>query len=117
MELINLTPHPLVFVREQGEELLLAPAGEPVRVEEQSREVGRLAGLPVKVKKFGALMGLPEPREGTYYVVSALAAQAAWAAGRIDVLAVGDPKRDPDGRIVGAAALCCHPDLEKFEEE
>lgn len=65
--------------------------------------------LPLVAKRFGEVEGIPEPEPGTIYIVSALAAQAAWAVGRRDVVCPGDPVRDAEGRIIGAASLCVAP--------
>jgi hypothetical protein len=54
---------------------------------------------------FGRLEGLPDPQPGVLYLTSALAAQAAAASGRTDVVMVDDPVRDDQGRVIGARAL------------
>jgi len=43
------------------------------------------------------------------YVVSAIAAEAAWRAGRTDVVVTGDYVRDSQGKIVGARVIVAHP--------
>ena len=115
MFLQNLTPHPLVFKTEEGGELTVQPAGFLARCEEFSSPTGEITvdgvAIPVISKAFGEIEGLPNPVRGTIYVVSALAAQAAWRAGRVaDVFCPGDPIRDAEGKIVGCRSLCASPD-------
>jgi hypothetical protein len=68
-------------------------------------------GIRVVTKKFGDVEGLPQPKEGKSYVVSAITAQAAWANGRTDVFSVGDPVRDGEGKIIGCRSLCANPNV------
>jgi hypothetical protein len=100
----NLTPHVLNL---QG----LTPLQSEglVRVAETRAVVGELDGIQLITKTFGEVEGLPAPEQGTLLIVSALAAQAAWATGRIDVACPGDPIRDDAGRVIGAASLCVAP--------
>ena len=71
---------------------------------------GSIDGIPTISMTFGNVAGLPDPEIGTFLVVSAIVARAAWAMGRRDVVTVGDPVRDDEGRIVGAASLCVCPE-------
>jgi hypothetical protein len=107
-EIVNLTPHPLHIAG-----VVIQPSGQVARVSEVSERCGMLEygslQIPVIVKRFGDVEGLPEPQDGVIYIVSALTAQAAWAAGRTDVFCPGDLIRDESGRVVGAASLCAAP--------
>ena len=129
MNIVNLTPHPLLFSREcprcQGTALrdsgepLLGPCGEcedglildtipssgVARCEAVEEEVGSFAGLPIVITRFGKVVGLPEPGTTceTVYVVSAITAQAC--AARRDVFIPARPIRDAQGRIVACRAL------------
>ena len=104
---VNLTPHPIVvrlFDSVRGEEfdLVFPPSGRVARVKAESWPLGYLAPTPmggvalVVRSSFGEIEGLPEPEEGTLFLVSALVAQAAAKAGRLDVLA---PDTGPDSAI------------------
>ena len=53
---------------------------------------------------FGEVQGLPEPAEGTYYVVSAMVLTALHGS-RSDVLGVSEYVRNEAGQVVGAKAL------------
>jgi hypothetical protein len=63
---------------------------------------GRRGDGPVVSTKFGEVIGLPEPKPDTVYVVSALVASAVR---RRDVLSPGSLVRDKEGRVVGAASF------------
>lgn len=59
--------------------------------------------VAVNATTYGEPEGLPEPQAGTYYVVSALTAQAA--KDRHDLLIVDGTVRDGAGRICGCTAF------------
>ena len=50
---------------------------------------------------YASISGLPEPVEGTRYIVSAPVLKAALAHGRTDCLAVNDVIRDRNGKVTG----------------
>jgi len=104
--LVNLTPHPLSLRQADGSTLDLPPSGTIARVTSSDQVVGQIEGLPLHRMVLGQeIQGLPPPQEGTYYIVSLLAAQAAKAQGRGDVLAPGPAIRDEQGRVIGADGL------------
>jgi hypothetical protein len=108
---INLTPHAVVLMPEgpDGPSVTLEPSGVVARCATQRVRAGEveIAGLTVPITRtsFGRLEGLPDPQPGVLYLTSALAAQAAAASGRTDVVMVDDPVRDEAGRVIGARAL------------
>jgi hypothetical protein len=106
--LVNLTPHAVTVAG-----LTIPPSGTVARCREVSESRGTIEVdgtlVPLVAKWFGEVENLPEPKDDTIYIASALTAQAAWAAGRRDVVCPGDPVRDAEGRIVGAASLCVAP--------
>ena len=116
--LVNLTPHEVQLVF-QGGTLTVPPSGTVARCQETTRQVSsvtlhldrRDVTVPLVVKEFGPVEGLPAPEEGVMYIASALAAQAAWAMGRWDVVCPADLVRDEAGRVVGATALAGMPAL------
>ena len=103
MTLVNLTPHPLNLVLDESTTIALAPSGTVARCAVTRSTVGEVNGIPVNRTSFGAVEGLPGPVPGTYYIVSALVAQAV--PGRADVLITDDAVRDDAGRIIGCRAL------------
>jgi hypothetical protein len=118
VKLINLTPHPITIVV-GDQKLVLAPSGNVARVSQGYRDLGTLGlgdtnNIPVVATTYGDVTGLPPEEPGTFYIVSALVAQAAWAAGRLDVLAPdtgAGALRDQEGKIVGVTRLIASPDF------
>jgi len=108
VEIINLTPHEITIISEGGEEIMrIPPSGTVARVSVKSEVVGEVNGVPIRKTVYGDIVGLPEPRENTFYVVSTLVLIAAREKGicRRDLIA---PDTNPDsvirdhqGRVVG----------------
>lgn len=109
VHLVNLTPHEIRLIPEAGGEAVVPPSGEVARCAVERRVIGHAlcdgVTVPLHRTVFGAVQGLPAPRVGIVYVVSALVAQAAR---RADVVSVDDAVRDAEGRVVGARALARH---------
>lgn len=121
--LINLTPHTIdVFRREDVvpdfgrgfklaaqnvEPAFIIPSHGIARVATAETDDGDVGGVPVLKQEYGAIMGLPKPRKGVYYIVSGLTAQAARAQGRTtdDLLLTTRLVRNDSGTIVGCAAF------------
>ena len=127
MKIVNLTPHPVVVLRDdengnvvgstgvgtaakEGKFTLvatLAPAGTVARAVQQDKSAGQVeivgTQVPVIRSTFSAPTDLPEAEAGTCFVVSVITAQAAKASGRAtdDLLITADPVRDVNGKIVG----------------
>ena len=97
-KIVNLMPHPLVFADGRTIE-----SSGVARCAQTDKEIGTFAGLPIVVTEFGEVVDLPEPVDGTAYVVSSITAQAC--KGRMDVFVPSRPLRDDKGRIIGCAAL------------
>jgi hypothetical protein len=100
MAIINLTPHPLNLVNEEGasEEI---PSSGVARLGMTTRPLGRLCGYALTQTEPVAVTGLPLPLPGIVYVVSALVAQAV--PDREDVVSPDmgpSAVRDDEGRIV-----------------
>lgn len=129
MKVVNLTPHSIVFFSlssciEQGggKGYVLQDGAAPLGIIPASGVVARAAmqaqaqdpvsidgigEIPVSVNSYGDPVGLPEPQEGIGYVVSALTAAAAKAAGRTtaDLFIPSGLVRDKDGALVGCTGL------------
>lgn len=108
MNLINLTPHEVRFVNDEGNDILLVlPSGQLARCREERElaEKVEVSGilLPVNETFFGDLTGLPEPSEGTTYIVSRAVIEAA--PHRDDLVIPDQTVRDTEGRVVGCKAL------------
>lgn len=104
-KLINLTPHPITILAEDGEVLLnLAPADEPARVEEQAINHTAIGGIPMVELRPGPITGLPDaPEDGDMYVVSRPVMEAAVDQDYGHCLVVPYPlARDESGQVIGA---------------
>lgn len=104
-KIVNLTPHVVTLVL-PGCTLRLASEGI-ARVSETVSHVETVSvngnEIPVVKKAYGQVIGLPEPQEGTIYIVSLLVLQAL--PGRRDLFAPAELVRDESGVITGARAL------------
>ena len=104
MNIKNLTPHTINFVSSEGYPIMdIKPEGTVARVSVRTATVGEIDGIPVTKSVYGEVMDLPEPEEGTIYIVSAL------VAGRVpereDVFIPNESIRDEKGRIVGCKSI------------
>ncbi len=100
-KIVNLTPHAIVLMDEEGSVIAtFPPSGQVARVNTSVEVVGSLHGAPVKRTVFGEVNGIPDPEEGTVYLVSTLVAQAAK---RGDVVSpdTGPTAVRKDGQIAG----------------
>lgn len=100
---VNLTPHQ---IDEQTTGLSI-PSSGVARIKMQSRIIDTVDGVPLFHSYYaGNLENLPEPVEGTIYIVSALALNAV-PVERTDVVAPGDVVRDGKGRVIGCKGFRC----------
>lgn len=103
-KIVNLTPHDIVFVGDDGNVILTVTPSGLARVQATVVATGiTIGGIPITETKFGEVEGLPEPKEGTAYVVSRMVAEAA--KGREDLFIPNESVRDESGRIVGCRSL------------
>lgn len=106
MRIVNLTPHELTFIGDDGAVIArIPPSGSVARVASTSKKVGEIDGIPVFSTEFGDVVGLPDPEEDTVYVASTLVAQVATKAGRTDVFSPAELVRDSGGNVVGCKGL------------
>jgi len=102
-KLVNLTPHTINIVGEGACDLPPAPPGTEARVSCTLTEIRRVNGVPCHISSYGEVQGLPEPVEGTLYVVSAMVRAAV--PDRRDVASPGEQVRDERGRPCGCRGL------------
>lgn len=118
MKLVNLTPHPVRLYKadtpdqvdnpDHGVVLTLEPSGQFARLGESvlgEDTVVTEDGVEISVStvSYAEIQGLPEPQQGTVYVVPLMTALAAPA--RTDLLVPYDQVRNPDGTVVGCRRL------------
>jgi hypothetical protein len=102
MRIVNLTPHPVNLLVD-GAMVEVSSTGL-ARCSVTIEELSQVAGIRIVRTLYGQVQGLPEPEEGTIYIVSALVL-AALAGSRDDVFAPADYIRNEAGQVVGAKAL------------
>lgn len=100
--IINLTPHDITFVTENGN-IVIPASGNAARLSTKTVNTGKINGIPVTATEFGDVTGLPDPSADTVYLVSSL------VAGRVpernDVFIPNESVRDEAGRIIGCKSL------------
>lgn len=94
----NFTPHEVILCGK------VYPSEGIARCTVSSNKIGDVDGIPVNEKDYGEVVGLPEPKDGDYFVVSTIVAQAVKGV-RSDCLVPDELVRDEQGRIIGANAL------------
>lgn len=101
MELINLTPHSIVFPDGRR----LSRCIDPPRLAERAQQVDEVDGIPIMEKSFDAVeCDLPPERDDALLIVPLAIAQA-FSGRRNDLVVPNDPIRDEEGRIVGCRSL------------
>ena len=99
--IINLTPHNLVL--QLGDVTKTIASSGVARCQQSGSYAGKIDDVPLVTMAYGAVEGLPEPIEGTVFVVSALVRCAVPM--RSDVASPGDLVRDSLGAVVGCRNL------------
>ncbi|PST31360.1 hypothetical protein [Enterocloster lavalensis] len=103
-EIVNLTPHAITVYDAAGENVLQTiPSTGVARAEQRRDPIGKINGIPVSKSSYGAAEGLPAPKDGVVYIVSAITAQAA--PDRDDLYITDELVRDDGGQILGCKAL------------
>lgn len=107
---VNLTPHDITLIREDGSTVVFPAHDKCARVSEVWTDRSPIAvstdgddwfDVPVGHRSLGSIEGLWDPQIDTYYIVSSIVAQKAWQDGRGDVIVPADFVRDDGGRIIG----------------
>lgn len=106
VKVINCTPHDVVIISESGN-ITFPRSGIIPRLTEQQVKINSINSNGIEIdimeKSFNEPEGLPEPKENTIYIVSALVAGAV--KHRDDLVIPNDTVRDEQGRIVGCRSL------------
>lgn len=110
-QLINLTPHTINLVAEDGTQLLSLESQGVARVASTTEVVGQLQVGEVVVPQthttFGEVEGLLEQAPGVGYIVSnmIISALAQQGVRRDDLFTPGMQVRDDQGRVIGCRSL------------
>ena len=111
MKLVNLTPHPLHFYRDDEVFLVIEPSGQVARREQYNKDLGSITAesegesytIPLTERSYGGVTGLPDPQPDTMYIVSYPVAEASMD--RDDIVCAGDHIRNADGVVIGRTSL------------
>lgn len=106
MKLINLTPHPVKILTDEGG-YEIPQSGDVASVETQYENSSRVITLEghrihIHTVKKNIIKGLPNPKFGVYYIVSSI---VAYHARRKDVLCPRNLLRDDYGKVIGSEGL------------
>lgn len=85
----------------------LPKCNNPCRVETQQMIIGKLAGVPIAKTEFMKIVNLPEPEDGTYYIVSRIVMDYV-PFKREDIFCVDTGStaiRDENGQVVAVTQL------------
>lgn len=102
MQLVNLTPHEIRILNEDGA-VIVPPSGNVARVATFQRHLKSVGGVDFYAQETGEVTGLPAPSRDTIYIVSALIRLAF--PERRDLASPGDLIRDESGRPTGCRGL------------
>ena len=106
VKVINCTPHDINLVTEKGN-ITFPRSGIIPRLTESQNKINSINSNGIEIdimqKSFLEPEGLPEPKENTIYIVSALVAGAV--KNRDDLVIPNDTIRDDKGNIVGCKNL------------
>jgi hypothetical protein len=108
-EIINLTPH-VVTLLTDGTTIDILPSGKIARreLDRSQRSFIEVASgeetisFPVNHIRLGRVTNLPDPKEGTFYIVSQVTAKGLF---RSDLLTIDESLRDGSGRIIGCRSF------------
>ncbi len=79
MRIVNLTPHEVKIVDGGNNVVAVFPSDGVARASQHDVLVDEINSIPVVKTEFGEVLGLPEPTEGTVFIVSRITVEAAQA--------------------------------------
>ena len=101
MNIVNLTPHKVVLISEEGNRKEYFPSGRVARLRMHDIRADIIDGFPVYKGLPMEVIELPEEKEDTFYIVSLAVLQHC--KDRYDLIAPDTSRavRDEDGNIIG----------------
>lgn len=98
MNIINLTPHDINLLLE--DDVVVFKSEGIARVQQKEVLDEYFDRVPIYKNKYGKIEGLPEEKDGVYYIVSFVVASALKDK-RNDLLIVTKTERNEKGQIIG----------------
>lgn len=119
VRLINLTPHDVVILNNNGDKIVIPKSEETLRVSSETKikdyikviDKDSLVSIPISETKFSGISSIPERKENTFYIVSLLTCQAC--PDRDDFFIPNESVRDENGVIIGCKSLSINPFFKK----
>lgn len=99
MKFINLTPHEINVVKENGEVVSFPPSIEPARVNQTFSHVETIDGIKMFASKLDKVFCLPKREENAIYIVSAMVKEREMS--RYDLVSPGKLIRNDKGQVIG----------------
>ena len=98
MKLVNLTPHEVVVLCQDGSRKVFPPSGQVARVKVEDVCLSQIDGMPINKGKVKKVSGIPKAQDGTMYIVSLFVLQNS---NREDLISpdTNSAVRDGKGRI------------------
>jgi hypothetical protein len=97
MKFVNLTPH---NINEVESDQSFPPSGVIGRVSSTSEIMVNCGGVNIYTNHYGDVVGMPDPVDNTYYIVSGMVLEALRGK-RSDIVAPGELVRDIAGNPIG----------------
>ena len=102
---VNLTPHVVNIFDAEGHHVMGIPtSGSVARCSQHEQQVAEIDGVTITRQYFGEVEGLPEAKDGTFYIVSRMVAESVGLS-RTDLLVPGPLVRNEDGQPIGCRGL------------
>lgn len=108
MNFVNLTPHTinLIDIFDNSRVHKSIPSsGTVARVLVTYTPIKYIDGIVIQQSSYSDVVDLPDPQEGTIFIVSNIVLQAIVNTGRTDVFAPGELLRNLDGQPIGCRGL------------
>lgn len=103
MKIINLTPHKVTIIKEDGTLIQELKSQGIARLTQQTIRIGEINNIPLTHTIFGQVEGLPMVQDGIYYIVSRMILENC--IDRKDLLVPNEVVRDINGNIIGCKSL------------
>lgn len=106
MRWVNLCPHKVDVITEQGNIKVIPATGVVARLVYHDEKIGNEGGIPIYKRNY-QIVNLPDPIKGVGFIVSLLVAFEARKLGRTDIYVTGDKNRHPaTGQPTNTDAIC-----------
>lgn len=100
---INLTPHDITLLNDEGVVERIIPSSGVARLKAITVQEPPVLGIPISKTVYSEPVGLPPHETGVYFIVSQLIKNAL--PHRADLLVPAEVVRDSEGNILGCKSL------------